>query len=122
MRTLYDVVLARSFDEKGIIVSKTTSGISFVGNYETLVHSVALADGPDGIKTGDIIYVKGTSVKAPWARLIFALADGQKGVLVPRLDVVLVEAAPAYVDRPRPLPTSIPGLRYENFSGWVREG
>jgi hypothetical protein len=84
-------VLLEPFSEKGIIVSTTPAGIKFVGNYDSLVKTKALADGPDGIKAGDTIYVKGISVKAPWSKTAYPLGNGVVGVLAPREDVVLVE-------------------------------
>ena len=92
MRTTDTRVLVKPFSEKGVIVSKTASGIPFVGNYDHLVKSEALADGPDDIKTGDIIYVAGTSVKAPWAKVAYDLGEGRVGILVPREHVVLIES------------------------------
>lgn len=91
MKTMDNRVLVRPLDEKGIIVSTTPGGIRFIGNYDHLVKSVALADGPDGIKEGDTIFVSGTSVKLPWAKTVFDLGDGRVGVLVPREYVILVE-------------------------------
>ncbi len=102
MRTLDNRVLLRPFDEKGVIISTTPGGIRFVGNYDHLVKSVALADGPDGIKTGDTVYCKGVSVRAPWAKAAYDLGNGTIGILAPREDVVLVEPAPrsTYADLP----------------------
>lgn len=92
MRTLSDKVLAKPFSEKGVIVSTTASGIKFVGNYDHLVKSEVIADGPDGIKAGDTIYVRGTAVKQDWARTAFDLGSGVVGVLVPREAVVIVDS------------------------------
>jgi hypothetical protein len=93
MRTISDSVLLVPLTEKGIIVSKTASGIPFVGNYDHLVKSVALADGPDGIRTGDTVYVSGTQVKQPWAKIAYDLGNGVVGVLAPRAAIVLVDPA-----------------------------
>lgn len=99
MRTLDNRVLVKPFSEKGVIVSTTAAGIKFVGNYDHLVKSQAIADGPDGIKAGDTIFVSGTAVKAQWARTAYDLGGGKVGVLVPREHVILVEA---------PAPTGLP--------------
>jgi hypothetical protein len=93
MRTLDNRVLLRPFEEKGVIVSTTPGGIKFVGNYDHLVKSVALADGPDGIRAGDTVFVSGTSVKAPWAKCVYNLGELGTGVLAPRDAVILVETA-----------------------------
>ena len=92
MRTMDNRVLLAPLNEKGIIVSTTPGGIKFVGNYDHLVKSVALADGPDGIEVGDEVFVKGTSVRAPWAKTVYDLGNGQVGILAPREDIVLVQS------------------------------
>lgn len=91
MRTVDGRVFARPFTEKGVIVSTTPSGIRFVGNYDHLVKTEALADGADDIKAGDTIYVTGTSVKQQWAKVAYDLGDGKVGVLIPREAIVLIE-------------------------------
>ena len=95
MRTLADLVLVKPFTEKGVIVSQTAAGIKFVGNYDHLVKSEALADSGADIKTGDIVYVSGTAVKAQWAKTVYELGLGRTGVLVPRQHVVLIDTPPA---------------------------
>lgn len=92
MKTVNNVVLVKPFAEKGIIMTQSATGIAYVGNTSSLMKSTVLADGPNGIKTGDIIYVSGQSSKAPWTKLIYELWDGVTGILVPLEAVVLVES------------------------------
>jgi hypothetical protein len=91
MRTMDNRVLVTPPTEKGVIISTTQGGIKFVGNYDTLVKTEAVADGPDGIKAGDAIFISGTSVKQPWAKVVYDVGHGKTGVLVPREAVILVE-------------------------------
>ncbi len=102
MRTIDTRVFVAPFPEKGVMQSKTASGIAYVGNYDHLVRSFALADGPQGIKTGDAIYVAGTAVRAPWAKQAFKVGDVE-GVLVPIEQVVLIDP-PQTVALPPPVP------------------
>ena len=115
MRTMNDKVFLKVFDEKGVIVSTTPSGVKFIGNYDSLVKSEAIADGPDGIKSGDTIYVRGVSVKSVWAKCTYRLADGTLGVLAPKEEVVLVDpkSIPSTLcSRPPPTPTPSDGKVY----------
>lgn len=91
MRTTDKRVLAKPFSEKGIIISTTAGGIKFVGNYDHLVKSEVIADGPDGIKIGDTVYVQGTAIKQLWAKTIYDVGNGILGVLVPIEFIVLVD-------------------------------
>jgi len=92
MRTLDGRIMVEPFKETGIKASTSASGIRYIGNYDSLESSVAIADCPGAdIKKGDVVYVAGTSVKAPWAKLVFDLGAGVKGVLVPKEAVVLVD-------------------------------
>jgi hypothetical protein len=90
MRTVDGRVLAEPFSEKGTMVSTTASGVRYVGNYDHLLKTTALADGPEGIKTGDSIYCKGVSVRAPWAKS-FDLGLGRSAILIPLAEVVIVD-------------------------------
>lgn len=87
MRTLNGNILAVPFEEKGVMVSQNASGIKFVGNYDHLVKTRVLADGPEGIKAGDVIHVRGTSTKTDWARGIFQFGE-TKAILVPVTAIV----------------------------------
>lgn len=92
MKTLDKKLLLKPLTEKGVMKSRTPAGIPFVGNYDHLVKSEALADyPPENIKTGDMVYIRGTAVKAQWARTVYDLGDGREGVLAPLEEVVLVE-------------------------------
>jgi hypothetical protein len=91
MRTTDSRVLVKPFEERGVTVRKSDSGILSVTQYDTLAKTVALADGPYDIKAGDIIFASGTSVKAPWAKVSYDLGNGVLGILMPREAVVLIE-------------------------------
>ena len=91
VRSMNDQVMAVPFSEKGVIVGESPTGIRFVGNYDALVFTKALADGPENIKAGDVLFVKGTGVKQQWAKSIYDLGDGTKFILIPKSEVLLVK-------------------------------
>lgn len=93
MKTIDGNIFAKPFDESGIIVNKTNSGLKYVGNYDTLIKTEVLADSAWGILEGDIVYVKGTSTKEHWAKTVYEI-NGVKGIFVPKDNVTLVESDP----------------------------
>jgi hypothetical protein len=95
-RTLSGFVMAKALPETGVLRKTSSTGVQYVGNYDTLVATEVVAAGPDetAIRAGDKVYVSGTCTKAPWAKARFEFNDSHV-IFIPLNEVRLVEATKA---------------------------
>jgi hypothetical protein len=91
LRSLNGNVATVPFSKHGLQAKVATSGLVLAENYTKLTPLRVVADGPDGIKTGDIAYVEGKFNNQPWAKAELEKPDGSKFILVPLIHVAMVE-------------------------------
>ena len=90
-RSLNNQVAVAPFPKHGIQPKVQLSGLVLAENYQILTPLMAVADGPDGIVTGDIVYLEGKLNNQPWAKAVLERPDGVKFILAPLLSVSMVE-------------------------------
>ena len=91
MRTANNLVCCEIFPFTGIKTEKRESGLLQMANHSELVALRVLADGPDGIMSGDTVYVSGKDVKAPWAQVHYKIGDKQ-GMFAPLSSIFMVQS------------------------------
>ena len=92
MKTLNGTVCCTPYAFTGLQVEQRASGLKQMANYSVLTTLTALADGPEGIKSGDSILVDGRGVKQPWGISRFKLPDGTECIFVPISAIYGVES------------------------------
>ena len=92
MRSLNDTFACTVFPFTGNTTETRASGMKQMTTLTGLVSLMAVAEGPEGVKVGDRVYVAGKDVRAPWAQNKHKLPDGREFILVPKHAAVLIEA------------------------------
>jgi hypothetical protein len=99
-RSLNNMVACEPFAKHGIQAKVAASGLVMAENYTTLTKLAVVADGPDGIKAGDFVFVSGRLNNHPWAKEVLEREDGKKFILVPIQHVAMVETLDPQVPSP----------------------
>jgi hypothetical protein len=99
-----DLVMTEPFETRGMQVGQTASGLAVSKSHTALTPLKVLADGPDGIRAGDIVYVPGTCSVQPWATKGKMELEGTPCIFIPKSEVKLVRPTP----KPPPAPTPVP--------------
>lgn len=93
MKSVNNNICAAPFTFSGVKLETRPSGLKAPANYTELVGLKVLASNAElGLKPGDIVYVVGTQVQAPWAKARYRLPSGEEAIMVPMSAILLIDS------------------------------